>query len=171
MTGVPIRDNGCSLKAYRRELLDRMHLYSDMHRFIPALAAATAGARIAEVPVRHHARRHGKTKYGLSRVVKVLADLLTVKMIRSFRERPLLMFGLAAFAAFGLALLFIAASAIAFATFVEVKANALVLPSASLLWLGLGCYLLMLGLIGEVVVREARGEHPGTFPVAHEVVR
>src|SRR5690606_8489797 len=62
VTGVAIRDNGCSLKAYRRELLDRLHLYSDMHRFIPAVAAATAGARITEIPVRHRARRFGRSK-------------------------------------------------------------------------------------------------------------
>jgi glycosyltransferase involved in cell wall biosynthesis len=65
ITGVRIRDNGCSLKAYRRELLERLHLYSDMHRFIPAVAAATAGARIAEIPVRHHSRLRGTSKYGL----------------------------------------------------------------------------------------------------------
>ncbi|MGH7622120.1 MAG: glycosyltransferase family 2 protein, partial [Gemmatimonadaceae bacterium] len=80
LTGVRIRDNGCSLKAYRRDLLDQLHLYSDMHRFLPALAAATANARIAEVPVRHHARRFGTSKYGLSRIAKLLADLLTIKM-------------------------------------------------------------------------------------------
>jgi glycosyltransferase involved in cell wall biosynthesis len=62
ITGVPIRDNGCSLKAYRRALLDCLHLYSDMHRFIPAVAASAAGARIAEVPVRHHPRRYGQSK-------------------------------------------------------------------------------------------------------------
>ena len=70
ITGVSIRDNGCSLKAYRRWTLDRMSLYSDMHRFLPALAAATAGARIAEIPVRHHPRRFGSSKYGLSRILK-----------------------------------------------------------------------------------------------------
>ena len=89
VTGVPIKDNGCSLKAYRRELLSRMRLYSDMHRFIPALAAATAGARVAQVPVRHHARLHGESKYGLSRVFKVLADLVTIKMVLSSRTRAL----------------------------------------------------------------------------------
>jgi glycosyltransferase involved in cell wall biosynthesis len=64
LTAVPIRDNGCSLKAYRAELIQRLHLYSDMHRFIPAIAVATAGARIAEIPVMHHARQHGVSKYG-----------------------------------------------------------------------------------------------------------
>src|SRR5690606_27470745 len=67
VTGVPIRDNGCSLKAFRRNLLHRLHLYADLHRFIPAVAAATAGARITELPVRHHPRRYGRSKYGLSR--------------------------------------------------------------------------------------------------------
>src|ERR1044071_826141 len=91
-TRVPIRDTGCSLKAYRRELIDRLALYSDLHRFIPTVAAATAGARIVEMEVRHHARRHGRSKYGFSRVGKVLADLVTIRMIHSFRERPLLLF-------------------------------------------------------------------------------
>ena len=88
LTGVRIRDNGCSLKAYRRELLDQLHLYSDMHRFLPALAAATANARIAEVPVRHHARRFGVSKYGLSRVAKLLADLLTIRDDRDLSREP-----------------------------------------------------------------------------------
>jgi hypothetical protein len=152
VTGVNIRDNGCSLKAYRRELFDRMRLYSDMHRFIPAMAASLAGARITEIPVRHHARLHGQSKYGISRVLKVLADLLTIAMIRSFRDRPLVMFGLGAAAAFGLGLTFVAATTVAVLSFREVKANALVFPGAAVLWFGLSCYLLMLGLIGEAVL-------------------
>ena len=75
LTGVPITDNGCSLKAYRRDLLDRISLYAEQHRFIPALSASV-GARITEMPVRHHARRFGESKYGISRTVKVLVDLL-----------------------------------------------------------------------------------------------
>jgi hypothetical protein len=145
MTGVPIRDNGCSLKAYRRELLDQLHLYSDMHRFIPAVAAATTGARIAEVPVRHHARRFGQSKYGLSRVLKVLADLLTVKMIRSFRDRPLAMF---AVGAAGAMLLSTASAVLAI-----VARETVVFGTISLLWAGLACYMIMLGCIGEVALR------------------
>ena len=98
-TGVPIRDNGCSLKAFRRPVVERLHLYSDLHRFIPAVAAATAGARITEMPVRHHARRFGQSKYGLSRIAKVMADLLVIVMIRSFRGRPLHLFAGAALVA------------------------------------------------------------------------
>jgi glycosyltransferase involved in cell wall biosynthesis len=102
ITGVPVRDNGCSLKAYRREVLDRMRLYSDMHRFIPALAVGVAGARLTEVPVSHRPRTAGRSKYGLSRVFRVLADLVTVKMVRSFRDRPLALFSvLAAWASLG----------------------------------------------------------------------
>jgi glycosyltransferase involved in cell wall biosynthesis len=74
LTGVPITDNGCSLKAYRRDLLNRISLYAEQHRFIPALSASV-GARITEMPVRHHARRFGESKYGISRTVKVLVDL------------------------------------------------------------------------------------------------
>ena len=88
LTGVAITDNGCSLKAYRRDLLDRIPLYAEQHRFIPALSASV-GARITELPVRHHARRFGESKYGISRTVKVLVDLITLKMITTFRSRPL----------------------------------------------------------------------------------
>jgi glycosyltransferase involved in cell wall biosynthesis len=167
MTGVPIRDNGCSLKAYRRDLLTRLHLYSDMHRFIPAVAA-TAGARIAQIPVRHHRRLRGKSKYGLSRVAKVLADLLTIKMIRSFRERPLALFGAAALAACVLGIAFIAAGLTAFLSFQTVKANAIVFPGAALLWFGLACYLLMLGLIGEVALKVNRATDVEKLPVVRE---
>ncbi len=169
ITGVNIRDNGCSLKAYRRELLDRVHLYSDMHRFIPAVAAATGGARIAEIPVRHHARRFGASKYGLSRIAKVLADLLTIKMIRSFRERPLALFAAGAVGACVIATAFLAAALISIFFFRPEKANALVFPGAALLWFGLGFYLLMLGLIAEVAVRKHRHFRKQALPLAREV--
>jgi len=95
VTGIPIRDNGCSLKAFRGSLIKKIPLYSDMHRFIPAMASI-AGPRIAEVKVRHHARRFGSSKYGLSRIYKVLLDLLVIKTIASFAARPLMWFSLLA---------------------------------------------------------------------------
>ena len=168
ITGVPIRDNGCSLKAYSRELLDRLHLYSDMHRFIPALAAGTAGARIAEVPVRHHPRRRGTSKYGLSRVGKVLADLLTITMIRWFREHPLTIFAVGSSLALVMALGFGAASLVVFGSLRPEKANSLVFPGAVLLWLGLSFYLLMLGLIAEVALREAPAPDAQQLPIFRE---
>lgn len=95
VTGVPIKDNGCSLKAYRSDLIKRIPLYSEMHRFIPAMSTI-GGARIAEIKVRHHARQHGTSKYGLSRIYKVLFDLLTIKTLTAFSSRPLAWFGVLA---------------------------------------------------------------------------
>ena len=93
VTGVPIKDNGCSLKAYRADVIKNVPLYSEMHRFIPAMTSI-AGTRIAEIKVNHHARRFGESKYGLSRIYKVLLDLLTIKMISTFTARPLRWFAI-----------------------------------------------------------------------------
>ncbi len=162
LTGVHIRDNGCSLKAYRRTLLDQLHLYSDMHRFLPALAAATANARIAEVPVRHHARRFGVSKYGLSRVAKLLADLLTIRMIAAFRESPLAMFGLGALVSGAIAMVFLAAWLISFgqraASAGLAPMNDYVLPGSALLCISLAIFLTMLGLIAEEALHKVRAE-------------
>jgi glycosyltransferase involved in cell wall biosynthesis len=153
LTGVRVRDNGCSLKVYRRDVLRRLDLYSDMHRFLPALAHATTGARIAEVPVRHHPRTTGSSKYGLTRIFKILADLLIIKMITSFRERPLVMFGTAAL---GAALLAFAAAV--FSVFSismgDVRMiRGYVVPSIMILWMLLAGFLLLLGMVGEVALR------------------
>jgi glycosyltransferase involved in cell wall biosynthesis len=167
LTGVPITDNGCSLKAYRRHLLHRIPLYAEQHRFIPALSASV-GARIAEMPVRHHARRFGESKYGLSRTAKVLVDLLTLKMITTFRSRPLVGFALAAMPALMAALLFGAMWLFSLTHFIPEKAEALVLPGAGLLWVGVAFYLFMLGLVAEVALSsEAMGAND--IPAASEV--
>jgi glycosyltransferase involved in cell wall biosynthesis len=168
ITRVDIRDNGCSLKAYRRWTLDRMPLYSDMHRFLPAMAAAMAGARITEIPVRHHARAFGQSKYGLSRVFKILADLLTITLISWFRERPLLLFGSAALGAFGLGSLFGIATVGGLLNRYQEVAGAFVLPASMLLCFALGGFLLLLGLIAEVALRKAREEDGEVLPLAAE---
>jgi glycosyltransferase involved in cell wall biosynthesis len=170
ITGVDIRDNGCSLKAYRRELLQQVRLYSDMHRFIPAVAAGTAGARITEVPVRHHPRRHGRSKYGASRIGKVLADILTIKMIRSFKDQPLRLFGLGALLSALVSVAFFLAAGAAMLWFQPDKARALVFPAAGILWVGVSLYLLMLGLIGESLVRRRRQAGSSKLPLAREWV-
>jgi glycosyltransferase involved in cell wall biosynthesis len=154
LTGVPVRDNGCSLKAYRRDLLERVRLYSDMHRFIPALATGVAGARVTEVPVTHRPRTSGTSKYGVSRVFRVLADLMTIKMIGSFRDRPLALFSaLAAWASLG-AVASAAAVIVAWESFSARKAAAFVLPGVAVLWFSLAGFLLLLGLIAEVILRK-----------------
>jgi glycosyltransferase involved in cell wall biosynthesis len=155
LTGVPITDNGCSLKAYRRDLLDRIALYAEQHRFIPALSASV-GARITEMPVRHHARRFGESKYGISRTVKVLIDLVTLKMITTFRSRPLVGFALAGVPALAVALLFAALWIISLTQFGPEKAAALVFPGAGLLAVGVALYLFMLGLVAEVALSSER---------------
>src|SRR5690349_3176620 len=167
LTGVPITDNGCSLKAYRRDLLNRIPLYAEQHRFIPALSASV-GARIAEMPVRHHARRFGESKYGISRTLKVLVDLLTLKMITTFRSRPLVGFALAAVPALGIALLFGIFWLVSWTWFEPEKASALVFPGAGLLALGVAIYLFMLGLVAEVALSSERvGNHD--IPTAAEI--
>jgi len=93
-TGVPVRDLGCSLKAYKREVIQEILVYGELHRFLPVLCALS-GAKIQEVEVGHHPRHAGKSKYGLNRVLKVLVDLLVLLYIQSFATRPLHFFGVA----------------------------------------------------------------------------
>src|SRR5919205_970270 len=90
--GVPLHDYGCSLKAYRRESLQDVRLYGEMHRFIP-IYAAWAGAPVTEIPVEHHPRTMGKSKYGLSRTLKVVFDLMTIKFMASYQTKPIYVFG------------------------------------------------------------------------------
>src|SRR6478752_909531 len=90
--GVPLHDYGCSLKAYRRESLEDVQLYGEMHRFIP-IYASWSGARVTEIPVEHHARTMGTSKYGLSRTIKVVFDLMTIKFMASYQTKPIYVFG------------------------------------------------------------------------------
>ena len=92
VTGVHLHDYGCTLKAYRREVITGFRLYGEMHRFIPAYASSV-GASMIEVKVRHHARKYGKTKYGINRTIKVILDLFTVKFLLSYANKPIYLFG------------------------------------------------------------------------------
>ena len=92
VTGVPIHDFGCTLKAYRREVLENVQLYGEMHRFIPALASWVGGT-VDEVVVRHFPREFGKSKYGLSRIVRVVLDLFTVSFLMRYSRSPIQIFG------------------------------------------------------------------------------
>jgi glycosyltransferase involved in cell wall biosynthesis len=160
-SGLSLRDTGCTLKAFRRELLGSIRLYSDLHRFIPALAASVAGARITEIPVRHHARRHGRSKYGLSRVGRVLADLLMLFMVLRFSESPLRMFSRASLVAFGIAFL-ATLTALAAAFDVVEWASTVVFAVIASCWLALAGFLLMAGLVAENFVHaDEEGQHVG----------
>lgn len=152
--GVPLHDYGCSLKAYRRESIEDVKLYGEMHRFIP-IYASWAGARVAEIPVEHHARTMGKSKYGLSRTIKVVFDLITIKFMASYQTKPLYLFGGAGMLTFGVSLL---SGLLAFvmkflswphhADFVQTP-----LPIIALVTLVLGVQLFLMGLLAEMMVR------------------
>lgn len=92
LTGVYLHDYGCTLKAYRKEIIKNVELYGEMHRYIPAIAS-WMGVSVAEVPVRHHSRKYGKSKYGVSRTIKVILDIMTVKFLLSYSQRPIQIFG------------------------------------------------------------------------------
>ncbi len=150
VTGVPIKDNGCSLKAYRGELIKNIPLYSEMHRFIPAMASI-AGPRIAEIKVRHHARQFGQSKYGLSRVYKVLLDLMVIKTVASFTSRPLLWFSL-----LSLPLLIAGTATLGYALWaMAAQGAALSLPIAGsgLIFLSSALILVSGGAFGELVYK------------------
>jgi glycosyltransferase involved in cell wall biosynthesis len=132
ITGVDVKDNGCTLKAFRAECIKRVPLYGEMHRFIPAIAS-TFGCQLAEVKVHHHPRRHGRSKYGLSRIYRVLLDIIAVKALITFARRPLFCFFSVAAAAgalsitcAALSIIFIKQSFVVFAT-VAVLAGSLAL--------------------------------------------
>ena len=152
VTGVPIKDNGCSLKAYKAEVIKQVPLYSELHRFIPAMASIT-GARVKQVPVRHHARQFGESKYGLGRIYRVLFDLLIVKTVTSFASRPLAGFGLMSipFAIAGTLV------GIVLATQAFTGNSSLVVWTAVLLQLtGLVFFIMTCGAIGELIFRTSR---------------
>ena len=150
VTGVPIRDNGCSLKGYRTEVIKVIPLYSEMHRFIPAMASI-AGSRIAQIPVRHHARKFVKSKYGLSRIYKVLLDLLMIKTVVSFASRPMIWFGgMAYLAAVGGVLTF----AFTISRWIRSEGDSLVVLNGTAMLLGtLAIFLLFAGALGELVYK------------------
>ena len=150
VTGVPIKDNGCSLKAYRADVIKSVPLYSEMHRFIPAMTSLT-GARIAEIKVRHHARQFGVSKYGLSRIYKVLLDLLTIKTIVSFASRPLLWFAILAIPAALLSVSLLLASVLGI--FADAGRFSVPLAGTGVLFGALTFFLIMGGALGELIYK------------------
>ncbi|MEB3221139.1 MAG: glycosyltransferase family 2 protein [Candidatus Sericytochromatia bacterium] len=151
ISGVHLHDYGCSLKAYRREVLSDVRLYGEMHRFIP-IYASWQGARVTEVPVTHHARVAGVSKYGLNRIFKVVLDLMVVKFLSSYATKPIYVFGgaaLAAFAGGGLAGSYaLYLKAMHLADFVQTP-----LPLLTVTLGMVGVQLLLLGLIAEMLTR------------------
>jgi len=149
--GVPLHDYGCSLKAYRRESLADVHLYGEMHRFIP-IYASWSGARVAEIPVEHHPRTMGKSKYGLSRTLKVVFDLMTIKFMASYQTKPIYIFG--TFGMLAIALSFIAGIWATVLKFWKGVSFILTpLPLITIVMLAIGIQFLLMGLLAEMLVR------------------
>ena len=159
LTGVHLHDYGCTLKAYRREVLDGINLYGEMHRFVPALASQI-GARVAELPVRHHPRRHGTSKYGISRTTRVVLDLMTVKFLLSYSTKPIQLFGRWGIYTFEAGIL-CGALTVYMKLFenTSMNRNPLLILTAFLLFTGV--QFIVLGLLGELNARtyyEAQGK-------------
>jgi glycosyltransferase involved in cell wall biosynthesis len=152
VTGVDIKDNGCSLKAYRAAVIKQVPLYAEMHRFIPAMSSI-AGARIAQIKVNHRPRTHGRSKYGLSRVYKVLADLIAIKTLLLFARRPSRCFiGSAAIA--GLLALVSTATAL-YVALTSAASSVVVFTSVAILFGALALFLVLIGLIGYLIYQSA----------------
>ena len=151
VTGVPMRDLGCSLKAYRGDVLRQVHLYGEMHRFIP-IHASWVGARITEVPVEHHARQFGKSKYGIKRTFKVLLDLITVKFMGSYSTKPIYVFGGTGFIA--LLLAFVSGAAVIAMKLInntDMTGNPFFM--LTILLIIMGVLFLQMGILAEIMIR------------------
>lgn len=165
MTGVHLHDYGCTLKAYRADVIKNVHLYGEMHRFIPALAN-WVGGRVDEVPVGHHARQFGTSKYGISRTFRVVLDLMTVKFLLQYSTRPIqvfgrigLMFGAAAFAMLVAIVLdrFVFNHGVAYQYFIK-RPFWVITP---MMFLGFSIQFVIMGLLAEMQIRtyhEAQGK-------------
>lgn len=145
VTGLPVKDNGCSLKVYRATVIKRVPLYSDMHRFIPAMNLPL-GVRLAEVGVRHHARQFGESKYGLSRIFKVFLDLIAIKTLLLFARRPMRQF-------VTLAGIFAVVTALLIWPILTGPGSVMVHTSAAMLTGSLTIFLLMLGAATTLISR------------------
>ena len=151
VTGVHLHDYGCTLKAYRREIITGFRLYGEMHRFIPAYAGGV-GARVTEMVVQHHPRRYGKTKYGLNRIIKVILDLFTVKYLISYMHKPIYLFG-----GIGISLITAGSAGLIFLVVRKILYLGVIADSpyflVSTMALLMGFQSILMGLIAEVMVR------------------
>ena len=150
-TNVQLHDYGCSLKAYRADVVKNINLYGELHRFIPAMASGY-GVRVAEVPVNHRAREHGQSKYGISRTFRVLLDLMTVYFLLGYSTRPIHVFGGVGLISFGLGVLIgLYLTFVKFALGQDIGTRPLLLLAVLLILLGV--QMIAMGLLGELIIR------------------
>jgi glycosyltransferase involved in cell wall biosynthesis len=151
ISGLRLHDYGCTLKAYRRSLLSEVRLYGEMHRFVP-IYVNWQGGKVCEIPVRHHKREYGESKYGLNRTTKVLLDLIVIKFLADYQTRPIHIFGLIGFLCFGVA--FMAGAGAIYmklalgASFIQTP-----LPLLFVMTFLTGILCILLGLLAELLIR------------------
>jgi glycosyltransferase involved in cell wall biosynthesis len=151
VTGIHLHDYGCTLKAYRREVVEHLHLYGEMHRFIPAVAS-WMGISLVEVETHHRPRRFGRSKYGLTRTLRVILDLITVKFLLSFATKPIQVFGLLGVCSAGAGIVIGAyLSVLKLAFGAQIGGRPLLILGVLLILLGV--QLIVMGLLGEMLVR------------------
>lgn len=150
-SGVKIHDNGCTLKAYRREVIEGVQLYGEMHRFI-SVYASWSGGKITEVVVNHRSRKHGKSKYGFSRIFKVMLDLLVIRFLYSYMSRPVHFFGKYGFWALFLGFIFIIWS-LALKFFQGTSLSRTPLPIIGVMFFIVGIQLILTGILAEIMMR------------------
>jgi len=151
LTGVHLHDYGCTLKAYKKEVVKNINLYGEMHRYIPAIAS-WMGVKVAEVPVMHHSRRYGKSKYGVSRTIKVILDIITVKFLLSYSQSPIQIFGLLGLSS-GLFGFIVTAYLIIMRLFFNQPLADRPLFILSIFMIFIGVQLITIGLLAEVLIR------------------
>ena len=169
VTGVQLSDFGCTLKAYRREVVDDVKLYGEMHRFIPVFAAMV-GARITELPVNHRPRTYGKSKYSLTRTSRVMLDLITVKLLGSYSTKPMYFFGFAAFVLWAIAFVLAAIVILqkVLPPYVYAHNNPLLLLSVVLVIVGV--QFILMGLLAELAIRTYHESQARPTYVVREVI-
>src|SRR5512139_1889003 len=168
-TGIRLHDSGCSLKAYRYEVVKAVRLYGDMHRFIPAFSS-WMGVKVAEVPVADRARQFGKSKYGVSRTLRVFLDLFTLTFLLSFQGKPMRLFG-----GMGLATSAIGVVILAYLAYIKIFEGAL-LRDRPILWLGVmfvivGVQFLFFGLLAEMQMRTYYESQDKSIYVVREIIQ
>lgn len=168
LTGVRLHDYGCTLKAFRSEIIKNVKLYGELHRFIPAIASQL-GVEIAEVEVNHRPRKHGKSKYSIFRFTKVILDLLTVKFLLSYSTRPLQIFGLLGLGSFVAGLTISIWLSVQRLFFGQSLANRPLLLLGAILII-IGFQFIMLGLLAEIMVRAYHESSGKTIYVIREVI-
>ena len=151
ISGVRLHDYGCSLKAYRRSVLENVRLYGEMHRFVP-IYASWQGAQVTELPVNHHPRTRGKSNYGIERTIKVVLDLMVVKFLASYATKPIYVFG-----GFGLVSLLFSVITFVWALYYKITGQKdfveTPLPLVVVMLLLVGCLSILLGLVAELTIR------------------